>query len=522
MGDKLNIENLDLRTEQEKSLNEKKTESRTVDVDTSIKSYSNDDNSYRPLAHLHLHTFHSILDGCGSIDNYVKLAKEYNHPAMAITDHGTLSGLFEFQKKLKRGGIKPILGIEAYVNDNMGEMEEKKYEGGNAHQILLIMNKTGFVNANQLVYRSFTEGFYRRGRMRTDWIVDKSEGLFGTTACIGNMVAKLFFQKSPQEAEKYFVRLRDAFGENFAAEIHLNELKDQYYFNAFLIEMANKHGVPIVIGTDVHYAYPEDVALQDTLIAVNQKKDLSNSFKLDARHLYYQSSKDLHMFNTRFGYNYPAEFIDSCMDNSLWVANKCNFEMETGVDKYPKFEPPKDVLDYFKTDNVRDIMTKLAFGKLKQKFKKYKETKVVELDKEKEMEYARRLQYEIDVIDDKGMLDYFLVNWEIIRDYRSKGYEIGPARGCFVPGSRVKMIDGMYAPIDTIEVCDIVIDAFGDARKVIDVLEYDIEEDILELEFDDGRIIECTFDHEILTENRGWIQAKDLTYDDEIVDITKI
>ena len=229
MGNKLNIENLDLRTEQERVSAEKKTESRTVEVDSSIKTYSDDGGSYRPFVHLHLHTFHSILDGCGSVDNYVKLAKEYNHPAMAITDHGTLSGLFEFQKKCKRGGIKPILGVEAYVNDSGGDDGSKGYERGNAHQILLIMNKQGFVNANYLAYRSFAEGFYYKPRMRTDWIIEKSEGLFATTACMGNTVAKLFFKNSPQEAERYFLKLRDAFGENFASEIHLNELKDQYY-----------------------------------------------------------------------------------------------------------------------------------------------------------------------------------------------------------------------------------------------------------------------------------------------------
>lgn len=429
MGQKLNIDNLDLRTEEQKAEHEKKNSSRRVDVDTTIKSYNTQEASYKPFVHLHLHTFHSILDGCGSIDNYVQLAQKYNHPAMAITDHGTLSGLFEFQKKCNRGGIKPILGVEAYVNDNMGEMEEKKYEGGNAHQILLIMNKTGFVNANHLAYRSFTEGFYRRGRMKTDWILEKSEGLFATTSCMAHKVSRLFFNQSPEAAEQYFIKLLDTFKSNFAVEIHLNELKDQYYINAFLIEMANKYGVPVIIGTDVHYAYPEDVELQDTLIAVNQKRDLANSFKLDTRYLYYHNSQDLYMFNKRFGYNYPESFLDSCFKNSLWVAEKCNFQMETGVHKYPKFEPPKEVLDYFKTDNVRDITTKLAFGKLKQKLNKYKETKAVEVNDEVEMEYAKRLQYEIDVIDSKGMLDYFLVNWEIIRDYRSKGYEIGPARG---------------------------------------------------------------------------------------------
>jgi len=145
----------------------------------------------KPMAHLHLHTFHSILDGAGSIDNYVKLAKEYNHPAIAITDHGTLSGTFEFWKKCKAAGIKPIIGMEAYVNNNMGEFEEKKYEGGNSHQSIFIMNKEGFVNLNKLAYKSYSEGFYHRGRIKTDWLLEHKKGLFITTSCAVSHMSKL-------------------------------------------------------------------------------------------------------------------------------------------------------------------------------------------------------------------------------------------------------------------------------------------------------------------------------------------
>ena len=102
-----------------------------------------------------LHSFHSILDGCGSIDNYIKLAKENNHSAMAITDHGTLSGTFEFWKKCKAAGIKPIIGMEAYVNNTMGDFEEKKHEGGNSHQSILVMNRKGFVNINYKIVFQF-------------------------------------------------------------------------------------------------------------------------------------------------------------------------------------------------------------------------------------------------------------------------------------------------------------------------------------------------------------------------------
>lgn len=419
MGE-LNIDSLDLRNGDNLNRNQK------VDIKNSNGSHG---ENYKPFVHLHLHTFHSILDGCGSIDDYIKLAKKFNHPAIAITDHGTLSGLFEFYTKCKKTGIKPILGFEAYVNDKMGEFEEQKYEGGNAHQIILIKNKQGFINANKLAYKSYTEGFYRRGRIKTEWLLENKEGLVITTSCMGSKFGKLLQEEKKQEAEEYFCKMKNAFGEDFYAEIQLNELSHQKKYNSFIIEMANLHGVKIVVTSDVHYAYPEDVELQDTLIAINQKSQVGRSFKLNTRSLFYASSEDLFDFNYRFGYEYPENFLDYCIKNTLEIAEKCNFDFEVGKEKYPRYEPTEDVIKFCSSSNVEDIITKLAFGKLRQKIQKYKETGIVKVNDEMIKEYVARLNYEIATISEKKMLDYFLVNWEIIRDYRSKGYEVGPARG---------------------------------------------------------------------------------------------
>lgn len=509
MGE-LDIDNLDLRNGDNVSRNQK------VEIKNSNGTQG---GNYKPFVHLHLHTFHSILDGCGSIDDYIKLAKKFNHPAIAITDHGTLSGLFEFYTKCKKAKIKPILGFEAYVNDKMGEFEEQKYEGGNAHQIILIKNKQGFVNANKLAYKSYTEGFYKRGRIKTEWLLEHKEGLIITTSCMGSKFGKLLQEEKKQEAEAYFCKLKEAFGEDFYAEIQLNELAYQKKYNSFIIEMANLYKVKIVVTSDVHYAYPEDVELQDTLIAINQKSQIGRSFKLNTRSLYYASSEDLADCNYRFGYEYPEKFLDYCMQNTLEVAEKCNFDFEVGKEKYPRYEPTEDVIKFCGSSNVEDIITKLAFGKLRQKIQKYKETGIVKVNDDMIREYVARLNYEIATISEKKMLDYFLVNWEIIRDYRSKGYEVGPARGCFISGSRVLMEDGMFSPIESVNIGDIVLDAFGDARKVLDVLEYEIDEEIVELVFENGKKIVCTLDHEILTKNRNWVKAIELNELDEICEI---
>jgi len=387
------------------------------------------DSKRRPMAHLHLHTFHSILDGSGSIDNYVKLAKEYNHPAMAITDHGTLSGTFEFWKKCKKAGVKPIIGMEAYVNNNMGEFEERKYEGGNTHQSIFVMNHEGYVNLNKLAYRSYTEGFYSRGRIKTDWLIENKAGLFLTTSCAVSHMSKLVREGKEGEAEEYLIVLMREFGDNLAAELQFNEFDGQKIYNAWLIKMIKKYSLMPILTNDVHYAFPGEGQLQDTLIAINQQKKLGEAFKLETRNLYYASADDFHKFNKDFGFNYPEDFINLCLDNTLKVAEKCSFDFDISTEKFPKYEASQEVIGYFKTSEPKPIITKLAHTKLKQKIKDYQENNIVIMTPEKEKEYFDRLNFELQVIEEKNALDYFLVYWELIRDYTQKGYTIGPGRG---------------------------------------------------------------------------------------------
>lgn len=401
-------------------------EERKYELDNVIKE---EDRRKRPMVHLHLHTFHSILDGCGSIDNYVKLAKEYNHPAIAVTDHGTLSGTFELFKKCKAGGIKSIMGMEAYVNDKQGEFEEKKYEGGNSHQSIFVMNKEGFVNINKLAYRSYDEGFYKRGRIKTDWLFEHKQGLFLTTSCAVSYMSKMVQEGRETEAEEYLKNLMREFGDNLVAELQFNEYEGQKIYNSWLLKMIKKYSLMPILTNDVHYAFKEDAELQDTLIAINQKSKLGNSFKLTTRNLYYANVDDFHTFNKQFGFNYPESFVDMCLDNTLKVAEKLNYEFDLGKEKYPRYEPSIQVQEYFKTEDTKDIITRLAFAKLKQKLNKYKETGLVDVTPEKEKEYYDRLTYELEVIENKSMLDYFMVNWEIVKFCKENNIATGPGRG---------------------------------------------------------------------------------------------
>jgi hypothetical protein len=133
--------------------------------------------------------------------------------------------------------------------------------------------------------------------------------------------------------------------------------------------------------------------------------------------------------------------------------------------------------------------------------------------------YAARVKQELRVIELANLSGYFLIVWDFIKQARDQGVLVGPGRGCFLPDTRVKLSDGNYCPISHISVGDSVIDAYGKPQKVYDTLEYDVEEEIVELEFANGKVIRCTSDHKFLTNNKGWVQAGELEDSDDIVEV---
>lgn len=401
---------------------------------------------HKPMVHLHLHTDYSALDGASKSEEYIKLAKEFNHPALTILDHGNMSGTLNHYMRCKENGVKPILGMEAYLNDDIDDRPTDKDEAestdnsrANSHQSIIIKNKQGFVNLNKLTYLSFTEGYYYKGRITTDWLLQHKEGLIVTTSCAGSKFSRLVEEGKEAEAEERILLFKKEFGDDFYAELQFNEFVNektgysQKIYNNFILRMIKKHNLQPILTGDVHYSHPGDDKLQDVLIAINQRLPVGEgkgyAFHLQTRQLYYSSYEDFHRLNVEMGFNYPAEFVDKCLDNTLLVAEKCNFDFETGVEKYPQYEPTPEVIDYFKTSDTKEIIHKLSHAKLKQKLNIYRKNKLVEVTPEVEQKYKDRLNYELKVIEDKKMLDYFLVVWELIRFCKDNDIETGPGRG---------------------------------------------------------------------------------------------
>ena len=390
---------------------------------------------HRPMVHLHLHTDFSALDGASKSDNYIKIAKELGHPAITILDHGNASGWLTHYQKCKSKGIKPILGMEAYLNDTLdGKLSREEAESidnsaKNTHQSIIIKNQKGYENLNRLIYRSFTEGYYYKGRITTEWLLENKEGLIVTSSCMASKFARLIEEGKESEAEERILLFKREFGDDFYAELQFNEIDQQKAYNRFILKMIKKHDLQPILTGDVHYARPEDNRLQDILIAINQSQPVGRAFALQARELYYTNFSDFHDMNRRLGFNYPEHYVDMCLDNTLKVAEKCSFEFDMVNDKYPKYEPTPDVVSYFKTDDTKEIARKLAFAKLRQKLEKYRQNGVVSMTEELEKKYHERLEYELKVIEDKKVLDYFLVVWELIRFCMKEGIATGPGRG---------------------------------------------------------------------------------------------
>lgn len=408
-------------------LDSKKSEQKMVNKWKSKHGQVSDNFS---MVNFGVHTYHSVLEGAGSAGDYVELAKSNGHKSLVLTDKGSMSGAFSFYQKCKSENIKPIIGCEFYLNDSIGGEYEPKQQDVNVIQKIIVKNKQGFQNINKINYLSFAEGFYRVPRIKTKWILENKEGIILTTSSKNGMISKYLQIGKYKEAEDYLLKMINVFGkQSYIAEISFEDNEVQRQYNNFIISMSNKYNVAIIIANDIYYPKKENKVLQDVLISINQKKSIKRARTKENRDMYYVSESDIIEMNNSYEFNYEEEFMKMCMITSEKLSSVCSFDFETDIEKYPQYKPTKDVYDYFKTENGEEIIRRLSHAKLNQKLKIYQERGPLVIDGAKVVEYRERLDYELDVIKEKKMLDYFLVVWELIRFCADNDIEVGPGRG---------------------------------------------------------------------------------------------
>ncbi|MBI3290716.1 PHP domain-containing protein, partial [Candidatus Falkowbacteria bacterium] len=226
------------------------------------------------FVHLHTHSHYSLLDGLSKVDELVKKAKDLGMPALALTDHGVMHGLVEFYKKAKAAGIKPILGVEAYVARNGHQNKRPKIDDNPYHLILLAKNNTGYKNLIKLITIAHLEGFYYRPRIDFLLLEKYHEGLICTSACLQGEVAKNITNGDEKKAEETAKRYLELFGEgNYYLEVQNHPtIKAQAEVNEKVFGLAKRLSIPVVATCDSHYLNFDDAYAQDALVCIQTKK----------------------------------------------------------------------------------------------------------------------------------------------------------------------------------------------------------------------------------------------------------
>ena len=357
------------------------------------------------FVHLHTHTEYSLLDGANKIKELPARAKELGMKAMAITDHGVMFGVVDFYKECKKVGIKPIIGCEVYVAPRTRFDKETNIDNKYSHLILLVKNETGYKNLTNLVSIGFTEGFYYKPRIDLELLEKYHEGLICLSACLAGSVNKAILKEDMEEARKIALWHKNLFGEDYYLEVQPNGLPEQVLVNQKLVQLSKELDIPLVATNDAHYLKKEDAYIHEVLLCIQTGKKMNDvdRMKMGADEFYVKSPEEM------------AEYfknIPEAIENTVKIAEKCNFDFVFGDIKLPNYEVPKE----YKTHS--EFFKELCRKGL---IKRYGENPSKEIQD--------RLEYEISVIENMGYVDYYLIVWDFINYAKNQGISVGPGRG---------------------------------------------------------------------------------------------
>ena len=367
--------------------------------------------------HLHVHTQYSLLDGACRIKPLIDKAVAYNMPAVAMTAHGNMFGAIEFYQAAEKHGIKPIIGVEAYLTVH-GDRHEKSAQNKNtSHLLLLAKDITGYRNLLKIVSEGYLEGFYYHPRIDKAYLAEHAAGLICCSACLKGEVAWNLMHDNYNAALKSADDFHHIFGKgNFYLEMMNHGIPVQDKVNEQLIRISRELDIPLVATNDVHYLEPEQSHAHDALLCIQTQTTLDDPrrMRLATPEFYF---KDQQSMTTLF------QEVPEAIRNTVAIAEKCNLKLD--FDKYylPRFDPPAG-----KTQ--KDFLDDLCAQGLKRRYPE--ETK----------EIRERLKHEMETIERMGFVAYFLIVWDFINYAREHDIPVGPGRGS-AAGSLVSYLLGI-------------------------------------------------------------------------------
>src|SRR5436305_3044076 len=285
------------------------------------------------FVHLHLHSQYSLLDGANRLDDVIAAAKAAGMPAMALTDHGNMFGAIEFYNRARAAGLKPIVGVEAYVAQG-DHRDRTPGKGSSNHLVLLARDETGYRNLLKLTSAAYLAGFYYKPRVDKELLRRHSAGIVALSACLKGEVNEKIVANQEKEAEATARDFLDIFGEgNFFLEMQDHGIPEQRLANEVLRRISRRTGIPLVVSNDCHYLRKADSFAHDVLLCIGTQKNLSDPDRLRyaSDNFYLKSADEMHALS-------PDDH--AALDNTLAIAERCNLVIPTGSFHLPEFPVP--------------------------------------------------------------------------------------------------------------------------------------------------------------------------------------
>ena len=371
------------------------------------------------FAHLHVHTEFSMLDGAGRVADLVGAAAADHHPAIAITDHGVMYGVVDFYRAARAAGIKPIVGMEAYLTPGSRFDRPPRREDVRYHMNLLAVSQEGYRNLMALASRAFLEGFYYKPRMDAELLAEHSAGLVATSGCLGGHVAQLLApDASSEEGNQGQVRdyagavaaaatYQDIFGRgNYFIEIQDHGIPGQHEIMDDLLRLSTDIDAPLLATNDSHYTYAAEAEAHDVLLCIQTGANQSDPdrLKFGSNEFYLKSAAQMRSV-------FPSDRYPGACDNTLAIAERVDVELEFDRLLLPHFQVPEG-------HGEASYLEELVRGGARAR---YGDALPDDVD--------RRIRYELEVISRMGYASYFLIVWDLIRYAQERGIRTGPGRG---------------------------------------------------------------------------------------------